>query len=235
MAFAAQFCTKCGTPAAPAESATGLTNYTRVRQLYDQAVMVGPPWNDSQLDQMCGGNKTLVAELRGMLSVKQGTYVAPPPPQPDGSYPMAPAPPPPPPGSRQQMIMIGPYRVLRELGRGGMGVAPFLATRDDGTFRKNVALKLLLREHVNEEFIQRFKQERQVLAALDHPNIARILDGGDTPDGAPYYVMDYIEGVPIDVFCDQQRLSLDTDALRRSSKSATPWIICTRIRSCIAT
>jgi hypothetical protein len=88
-----------------------------------------------------------------------------------------------------------------------MGVV-YLAMRDDGTFRKNVALKVLLREQVTPEFIQRFKQERQVLAALDHPNIARILDGGDTPDGMPYYVMEYVEGSAIHKYCDEQRLTL---------------------------
>ena len=84
----------------------------------------------------------------------------------------------------------------------------YLAMRDDGTFRKNVAIKLLLREAVSEEFILRFKQERQVLAALDHPNIARILDGGDTADGMPYYVMEYVEGLPLDEYCDQKGLSV---------------------------
>ena len=88
-----------------------------------------------------------------------------------------------------------------------MGVV-YLAMRDDGTFRKNVAIKLLLREAVSEEFVLRFKQERQVLAALDHPNIARILDGGDTPDGMPYYVMEYVEGLPLDEYCDQKGLSV---------------------------
>jgi len=102
---------------------------------------------------------------------------------------------------------IGPYRLVRELGRGGMGVV-YLAMRDDGAFRKNVAIKLLLREAVSEEFVLRFKQERQVLAALDHPNIARILDGGDTPDGMPYYVMEYVEGLPLDEYCDQKSLSV---------------------------
>ncbi|MBZ5674608.1 MAG: protein kinase [Acidobacteriia bacterium] len=97
--------------------------------------------------------------------------------------------------------------MVRELGRGGMGVV-YLAMRDDGTFRKNVAIKLLLREAVSEEFILRFKQERQVLAALDHPNIARILDGGDTSDGMPYYVMEYVEGLPLDEYCDQKGLSV---------------------------
>jgi eukaryotic-like serine/threonine-protein kinase len=88
-----------------------------------------------------------------------------------------------------------------------MGVV-YLAMRDDGAFRKNVAIKLLLREAVSEEFILRFKQERQVLAALDHPNIARILDGGDTTDGMPYYVMEYVEGLPLDDYCDQKGLSV---------------------------
>jgi hypothetical protein len=98
--------------------------------------------------------------------------------------------------------------LVRELGRGGMGVV-YLAMRDDGAFKKNVAIKVLLREAVNEEFVLRFKQERQVLAALDHPNIARILDGGDTPDGMPYYVMEYVEGLPLDEYCDRQRLSVN--------------------------
>ena len=102
---------------------------------------------------------------------------------------------------------IGVYKLLRELGRGGMGVV-YLAVRDDGAFRKNVAVKLLLRENVTPEFVLRFKQERQVLAALDHPNIARILDGGDAPDGMPYYVMEYVDGQPADQYCDTQRLSL---------------------------
>ena len=88
-----------------------------------------------------------------------------------------------------------------------MGVV-YLAMRDDGAFRKNVAIKLLLREAVSEEFVLRFKQERQVLAALDHPNIARILDGGDTTDGMPYYVMEFVEGLPLDEYCDQKGLSV---------------------------
>ncbi len=107
---------------------------------------------------------------------------------------------------------IGAYRLLKVLGRGGMGVV-YLAVRDDGTFRKQVALKLLLREMVNQEFVLRFKQERQVLAALDHPNIARILDGGDGPDGLPYYVMEFVEGQSIDEYCDKQSLSL-TDRIK---------------------
>lgn len=104
--------------------------------------------------------------------------------------------------------MIGPYRVLRELGKGGMGVV-YLAVRDDGAFRKNVAIKLLRGDAVTPEFVERFRNERQVLANLDHPNIARILDGGDTAEGMPFYVMEYVEGRPIDRFCDEDKLSLN--------------------------
>ncbi|MFN9429762.1 MAG: serine/threonine protein kinase [Acidobacteriota bacterium] len=112
--------------------------------------------------------------------------------------------------------MIGPYRVLRELGKGGMGVV-YLAVRDDGAFRKNVAIKLLRGDAVTGEFIERFRNERQVLANFDHPNIARILDGGDTAEGMPYYVMEYVEGRPIDRYCDEEKLSR-TDRLKLFQK-----------------
>lgn len=112
--------------------------------------------------------------------------------------------------------MIGPYRVLRELGKGGMGVV-YLAVRDDGAFRKNVAIKLLRGDAVTREFVERFRNERQVLANFDHPNIARILDGGDTTDGMPFYVMEYVEGRPIDRYCDEEKLSLN-DRLRLYQK-----------------
>jgi serine/threonine protein kinase len=189
-----KFCGKCGAPAASA----GLTNFTRVRELFDQASAIEPSRRDAWLQEACQGDSALLAELRGMMTVRYDSFLAQPAAAP-ASLGLPAAPPPP--------QIIGPYRVLRELGRGGMGVV-LLAVRDDGAFRKNVALKLLLREHVSQEFVLRFKQERQVLAALDHPNIARILDGGDAPDGMPYYVMEYVEGLPLDQYCDRQRLSL---------------------------
>src|SRR5271169_4537437 len=91
---------------------------------------------------------------------------------------------------------IGPYRLIRELGHGGMGVV-YLAVRDDGTFTKKVAVKLI-RDGVRcGEAIDRFLAERRVLAGFDHPNIARILDAGDASSGVPYYVMEYVEGEPL--------------------------------------
>ena len=101
---------------------------------------------------------------------------------------------------------IGPYRILRRLGVGGMG-AVFLAEREDG-FQKRVALKQIRRRQLSEEVRFRFENERQILADLEHPNIARILDGGSTADELPYFVMEYIDGEPIDRFCDEQRLAL---------------------------
>jgi serine/threonine protein kinase len=103
---------------------------------------------------------------------------------------------------------IGPYRVVRELGRGGMGVV-YLAERDDGQFHRRVAVKLLRASPDADELQRRFLAERQILASLDHPNIAQLLDGGVTDGQLPYLVMEYVEGLPITTYCDRHRLGLD--------------------------
>jgi eukaryotic-like serine/threonine-protein kinase len=102
---------------------------------------------------------------------------------------------------------IGPYRVLRELGRGGMGVV-YLADRDDGQFRRRVAVKLLRAAPDADELHRRFLAERQILASLNHPYIAQLLDGGITDGQMPYLVMEYVDGVPITTFCDRHRLGI---------------------------
>ncbi|NNM04700.1 MAG: serine/threonine protein kinase [Gemmatimonadetes bacterium] len=102
---------------------------------------------------------------------------------------------------------VGPYRLVGRLGCGGMGVV-FLAKRDDDHFEKDVALKLLRLGLDSGEGHQRFLRERQILAGLEHPGIARLLDGGVTDDGTPYYVMEYVEGLPIDEFCDENNLTI---------------------------
>ncbi len=91
---------------------------------------------------------------------------------------------------------IGPYRVIRELGRGGMGVV-YLAERVDGEFRREVAIKLLRSSPDAEELHRRFIAERQILASLSHPNIAQLLDGGTIEGELPYLVMEYVDGLPI--------------------------------------
>ena len=109
---------------------------------------------------------------------------------------------------RMEGRRVDHYEILRELGRGGMG-SVYLAVRTDDIYRNPVAFKVLRPEASSHEVIQRFRQERQILAALDHPNISRLLDGGTTPEGLPYFVMDYIEGQPVDTYCDQRRLNID--------------------------
>jgi len=103
---------------------------------------------------------------------------------------------------------IGPYRIERQLGMGGMGMV-YLATRADGSFDRRVAIKILRRDRIDHLFLSRFQQERQILGQLNHPHIAAILDAGETLDGDPYFVMEYIGGMPITKYCEANRLSTD--------------------------
>jgi serine/threonine protein kinase len=103
--------------------------------------------------------------------------------------------------------VLGAYRLMRRLGMGGMGTV-YLAERNDQQFSQSVAIKLVRQGHVSKGVRSRLKSERQILATLDHPNIARLLDGGTTEDGIPYLVMEYVDGLPIDVYCDQNRLDI---------------------------
>jgi eukaryotic-like serine/threonine-protein kinase len=103
--------------------------------------------------------------------------------------------------------VVDRYRIIRELGRGGMGVV-FLAERADDQYRKQVAIKLIKRGTDTDAVLRHFRNERQILAGFDHPNIARLLDGGTTEDGLPYFVMEYVDGIPIDEYCNAHALSL---------------------------
>jgi eukaryotic-like serine/threonine-protein kinase len=102
---------------------------------------------------------------------------------------------------------IGPYRVLRTLGVGGMGEV-FLAERADAEFDQRVAIKVVYAGSLTHAVQSRLKIERQILAQLDHPNIAHLLDGGTLPDGTPYIVMEYVDGTAIDAYCDSNRLDV---------------------------
>lgn len=103
---------------------------------------------------------------------------------------------------------IGPYRLVRTLGRGGMGTV-YLAERVDGQFDQQVAIKVLRRGLDTDDVLRRFLAERHVMASLQHPHIARIFDGGTTDDGRPYFVMEYVDGIPLTAYCDAHRLSVD--------------------------
>ena len=102
---------------------------------------------------------------------------------------------------------IGPYRVLRTLGVGGMGEV-YLAERADAEFDQQVAIKVVFGGSLTRGVHSRIKIERQILAQLDHPNIAHLMDGGSLPDGTAYIVMEYVDGMPIDEYCDSNRLDI---------------------------
>jgi serine/threonine protein kinase len=104
--------------------------------------------------------------------------------------------------------LVGPYRIVRTLGQGGMGTV-YLADRADGQFEQRVALKLIRPGMGRHEILRRFLQERQILARLQHPNIARLLDGGITNEGQPYFAMEFVDGQPITEYCDAHQLGID--------------------------
>ncbi|MGH9869525.1 MAG: tetratricopeptide repeat protein [Candidatus Polarisedimenticolia bacterium] len=103
---------------------------------------------------------------------------------------------------------VGAWRIVREIGAGGMAVV-YLAERVVGEFEQQAALKLIKAGVDTEEMIHRFRQERQILASLNHPNISRLLDGGVSLEGRPFFAMEHIEGLPIDRWCDERRLPVE--------------------------
>jgi eukaryotic-like serine/threonine-protein kinase len=164
--------------------------FLKLRDIFDRALALPAGEQEAFLERECAGDANLLAEVRALREAHLAAASE-----------VQPAP-------HFEERVIGPYRLRGRLGEGGMGTV-FLALRDDGTFRKSVALKILRKDQANADLVERFQQERQVLANLDHGNIARILDGGQTSDGLPYYVMEYVEGLPLDKFCDQRRLDLE--------------------------
>ncbi len=176
--------------------------WQRLKELFEQAQGLEGAERERFLDEQCGGDPELRAEAASLLAAGQSA----------GGFLETPAAEtlmrdlevsgPSPLGRR-----FGPYRVISEIGRGGMG-AVYRAVRDDDAFRKEVALKLLHTDLGSEFFAERFRRERQILASLEHPNIARLLDGGADEAGRPYCVLELVEGVPIDVYCRDHGLDL---------------------------
>jgi serine/threonine protein kinase/Tol biopolymer transport system component len=103
---------------------------------------------------------------------------------------------------------VGAYEVVRAIGQGGMANV-YLAVRADDAYRKQVAVKIVRSGLRSADVLTRFRSERQTLACLDHSNIVRLIDGGSAPDGVPYLVMDYVQGIPVDEYCDSHKLSVE--------------------------
>ncbi|HYX22897.1 MAG TPA: serine/threonine-protein kinase [Thermoanaerobaculia bacterium] len=159
------------------------------------------------LDAACAGDPELRRELERLLVADERT----------GDFLARPA------GELLGMIplggdggRVGPYRLLRRIGSGGMG-AVYLARRDDEQYERLVAIKVLRWGLDSPEARHRFLAERQILARLEHPNVARLYDGGTTAEGRPYLVMELVEGLPVDRYCDERRLTVDQrlDLFRR--------------------
>jgi serine/threonine protein kinase/tetratricopeptide (TPR) repeat protein len=163
-----------------------------IKARLDQHTSIARPNRQKFLDENCGPDEGLRRLASQLYDEKFG-------PQPE------PAPAPAGPSGDWQ---IGPYRVERELGRGGMGVV-YLASRADQQYRKQVAIKVLRPGHDGDQVFRRFQNERQILANLEHPNICRLLDGSVTDDGEPYIVMEHVRNArPIDEYCSSRDLGL---------------------------
>lgn len=167
--------------------------WSLIEDLFAQMADLPPAERQAALDRLCGDDRALADDVLALLA-HDGTGG-----QQIAALVQAAARLPVPEDPRFTGQRIGPYLVVRELGRGGMGVV-FEAVRDDGVFTKRVALKVAARAAYAPEFLQRFQHERQVLARLEHPSIAQLLDGGATDDGVPYFVMELIEGEPLNQY-----------------------------------
>lgn len=154
----------------------------RVQEILQQTLLLEPARRTAFLVETCAGDEALRTSVETLMQAQSDA-------------------------ATDLDRRIGPYRLVRELGSGGMG-AVYLAERVEKGFQQRVAIKLIRRGMEFDEVIQRFRYERQILASLEHPNIARLLDGGATEEGVPYFVLEYIEGVPIDEYCRENNLSV---------------------------
>ncbi|HEY2796418.1 MAG TPA: protein kinase [Thermoanaerobaculia bacterium] len=179
------------------------SDWGRVKSILADALERPVEKRGAFLDAACGTDLALRREVEALLLAEReewSFFDSPPPgwPAPADSSP----------SSAREGTRVGPYEILRELGHGGMGQV-YLGRRADDAFQKKVAIKLIRPGMAGEETLARFRTERQISAALEHPNIARLLDGGTTDSGEPYFVMEYVEGENLLDFCAGRRLRLE--------------------------
>ena len=179
--------------------------WQRIEALLDGALDLGPDERAAFLERECGNDPELLQRVSSILAAGERTdsllevsaaHVAAPMLADEPLQPAAPE-------------RVGPYRIERVIGEGGMGTV-YLAHRDDGEFDQHVALKLVRSGlHLDARIVRRFRDERQILAALRHPGIARLLDGGLTSDGLPFFAMEYVDGQAIDKYCEARDLTVE--------------------------
>jgi len=175
--------------------------WRRVKEVVDQAILTETSERSAYLDAACGDDLELRREVESLLAAHEqaGTSFLKEPAVDLRSAVSATA--------ARVRSRIGAYQIIGQLGHGGMGEV-YRAARADGQYDKQVAIKLV-RVGLDTSFLlERFRHERQILASLDHANIARLLDGGTTETGTPYLVMELLEGVPIDQYCDEHKLAV---------------------------
>ncbi|HTS30051.1 MAG TPA: serine/threonine-protein kinase [Bryobacteraceae bacterium] len=177
----------------------------RIRDVFEAALEMGPEAREAFLERECQADGDLRKEVERLLGVREhlpewlaGPLLGPAGPVLDAMAKAAPG---------MEGRDLRGYELIREIGRGGMGTV-YLAERADGTYRKQVAIKIVHAEKNSREILERFRREREILASLDHPNIARLLDGGSTEEGLPYFVMEFVDGRPIHRFCDERKLNV---------------------------
>lgn len=182
--------------------------WNRIEPILDRALEVAPgPAREAVLREACGDDPTLLERIRRLLAAAEGSGPLDTPLH-ELAGGLAPAI-----GSELGFAgavegrRVGPWRIVGEVGSGGMGRV-FLAERADGAFDQRVALKILRWEMATPALVERFEAERQILARLEHPGIARLVDGGVTDEGLPYLAMEYVDGEPVDRYCDRHRLEL---------------------------
>ncbi len=180
------------TPVNPARP-LNTERWLRIESIFHQARSQGEGAREEALRHLCGGDEELLAEVRALLGADT-----------EANRPRA--------AKETRMADLagrraGNYQLDSLLGTGGMG-SVYLAHRSDGQFNRQVACKILGANLRSEFFTERFAVERQLLATLDHPHITRLLDSGVSGEGDPYLVLEYVDGEPIDEYCDERRLGL---------------------------
>lgn len=181
--------------------------WRQIEAVFEEAVELPPEESRAYLDQVCGSDEELRREVdlllesdrqaQGQIGSAVGQAAASFAVQMQRDY-----------TASQIGQRIGPYEIVREIGRGGMG-SVYQAVRIDDQYIRSVAIKFIAQGMDSEDALARFRTERQILATLQHPNIAGLLDGGTTTDGRPYIVMEYIEGEPILDYCRKRNLSVN--------------------------